>query len=134
MLGNGFDVSGTLATITSTKFVTIRENRISVGEASNIGLDRVSISRVGTAVAVKDGSSATAVNLSIDDAKSYIFAVYKKKPEYGAATLKVENATWLNSSGKNVCQKGNFLSINDSAVICEEYNFADEYKTGVMKK
>jgi hypothetical protein len=132
--GDGFDVSGTNAAIYSSSFNQIHDKSVSVGEASELKIDGLSIIDTGTGVAVKDGSSSDASNVSIINARSYIFAVYRKKPEYGPASLAGYRIRWTSSSGKNVCQKGSYLKINKEVFKCKRIDFEAEYKTGVMKK
>lgn len=132
--GDGFDVSGTLALVSNSTFLNIKDKAISVGEASDIKSSSNSISNVGTAIASKDQSTAIDNNSTFENVKHSVFATYVKKPEYGVAKIIVDNPTFKKVTKVSLVQNGSTLILNGKNVIGEDVDIKQIYQSGYMKK
>ena len=114
--GDAIDVSGSEITATGSKLDGIDDKGISIGEASKAKLENLNIKRSGIAVASKDGSVVTAVNLDIDKSNRTSYIAYMKKPVYGGASIFVENNDLQAEDGNHAVQFESKLVINGNKI------------------
>ncbi|MEZ4826485.1 MAG: right-handed parallel beta-helix repeat-containing protein [Bacteroidia bacterium] len=92
-MGNdGLDISGSVVDIYYCMIDGVGDKGISVGEASTLIVHGAEIRNAVKGVVAKDLSSATILNIKLFDCYTG-FSAYQKKPEYGGATISVENYT-----------------------------------------
>jgi hypothetical protein len=89
--GDGIDFSGSVASIKSGQIDTVRDKAISVGEASNVRVNDLSIDDAGSGFVAKDYSRLTVsasivTNTRLADAMAFV-----KKPAYGAPYLEISD-------------------------------------------
>ena len=87
---DGLDFSGSNITVVDCRFNTIGDKGVSVGEESKISMRNITIENANLGVAAKDLSDANLTNVQFKNVNQG-FAAYQKKPEYGPATLSVNN-------------------------------------------
>jgi len=87
---DGIDVSGTTVTVTNTNLSYINDKGISSGEGSSITASGVSVSNAFIGLASKDRSTLVLDGVKVRDCK-YDVSVYQKKPEFGPASIKIDN-------------------------------------------
>jgi hypothetical protein len=85
---DGLDCSGSQLRLSDLEFGQCRDKAISIGEASDIFLERIQIRHSNQALVVKDLSTGIADQLTIDHCQS-AFKVYQKKHTFGGGHLRV---------------------------------------------
>jgi len=85
---DGIDISGSVVVVRNFFANRIGDKGISVGEHSQIRVDRAEIKNAEIAIAVKDLSEASIRDIHILESKVG-FAVFQKKSEFGPASLAV---------------------------------------------
>ena len=68
-----------------------------MGETSNGNFENINISDSGSAIVVKDSSSAHVDNLNTNKIKKYCLSAYKKKQEFNGATISYKNLNCINN-------------------------------------
>jgi len=86
------DISASKVKIFNTKMSFIGDKAISGGENSLIEISNIDISEAVIGIASKDLSNISGENISISNSKIGI-TLYEKKPEYGPATIDINNYT-----------------------------------------
>jgi hypothetical protein len=102
------DFSGSEIAISGCKIIQAGDKGISGGEGSTLYVDNCTVDGAHIAFASKDLSTVTISNASIFRAK-YGFAAYRKKPEYGPATIIVENMKQMNAVHLDLLEKGSLM-------------------------
>jgi hypothetical protein len=116
-IGNdAIDVSGTEITVRNTYIGGAGDKGISVGEASRMQAEFVTIVGANIGVAAKDLSYFEGMTLTIRDA-NVGFALFQKKPEYGAASAGVWRTTLRNVRENYWLEEGSSLSWEGVPVI-----------------
>lgn len=87
------DFSGSDVTITEIKMENSGDKGISCGELSRMTVKNVSIKNAVTAIASKDGSHFNGENISAENCETGL-AIYRKKPEYPAAVMILNNCNY----------------------------------------
>jgi hypothetical protein len=131
--GDAVDFSGSVATVEGTRFRTIGDKAISVGESSQVTVRGVSVDGAIAGAVVKDGSR---LDLSESDLRNLEHAglmAYIKKPEYGPAALVAERLTFGGSFIRARAQTGSRISIDGADVDTEEIDVERLYDT-IMRR
>ena len=93
---DGIDVSGADVTVRDVQMFALGDKALSVGEASRLHAERVTITDVDFGVVSKDRSSVTLRDVTIDNARIAGLAAYIKKPAYGPAVITADAITFVN--------------------------------------
>ncbi|MDB3936591.1 hypothetical protein N9384_00380 [bacterium] len=132
--GDGLDFSGSEVELVMLSFKNVKDKGVSVGEASSISIKNSYIQSVGVGIAVKDGSSATAENVVIEDYKLFGAMTYSKKNHYSQfSSLEMIGST-IGGLNPFLRQDGTLLIADDKAVLSREVDVDELYSSGVMKK
>lgn len=90
-MGNdGMDISGSVVDIYYCMIDQVGDKGISVGESSTLIVHGAEVRNAVKGIVSKDLSTATILNVKLFDCYTG-FAAYQKKPEYGGASITVEN-------------------------------------------
>ena len=84
-------------TIITGKFKNCNDKGISLGETSKGNFENINISDSGSAIVVKDSSSAHVDNLNTNKIKKHCLSAYKKKQEFNGATISYKNLNCINN-------------------------------------
>ncbi len=90
-IGNdAIDISGSSITISDVLISNVEDKAISAGEASKVLVDRTDVTNVELAFTSKDLSEIIGSEISVTSSKVG-FVGFKKKPEFGSATIRVSD-------------------------------------------
>jgi hypothetical protein len=106
------DLSAGTYQIGSAQLVQCSDKGVSVGEGAAAEVDDLSIFTADLGVAVKDSSVTTVHDLSVDEIR-LCGAVYRKKQEFGGASLKIDRSTC--SEQQFLVQSGSRLEFADAS-------------------
>lgn len=98
--------------IINSKLSNCGDKGISVGEKSHADFDKVEILNSDIGIASKDSSMVTVANSKITNAKTCLSA-YKKKQEFGGATLNIKNSICKDSYNKIYVDKNSTVTIKN---------------------
>ena len=93
---DGIDVSGTDVTVRGVHLSALGDKALSIGEASRLVAENVSITGADFGVVSKDRSHVTLRDVVLADVRVAGLAAYIKKPAYGPATITAEAITFTN--------------------------------------
>lgn len=113
---DAIDFSGSTVTIKSVTIDQPGDKGISVGEESNITVEWASISGANLGLASKDLSRVTVESIELKNVKQG-FAAYQKKPEYGPATIKVNNYSEEEVETLYILQKDSKLNLKGREIV-----------------
>jgi hypothetical protein len=105
-----------------------------VGEASHLVARRVSIGRVGTAVAGKDGSDVVFEDSKVADVRHVAIMAYTKKAEYGPGRVSARNIQMDRVDRTAVAQHGSRIELDGVEQTPEDVDVEALYERGYMKK
>ncbi|MEZ4775767.1 MAG: hypothetical protein R3D00_21485 [Bacteroidia bacterium] len=115
-MGNdGLDISGSVVDVYYCMVEKVGDKGISVGEASTLIVHGAEIRNAAKAIVAKDLSQATILNVKLFDCYTG-FAAYQKKPEYGGASITVENYSAERVKLVSLIEKGSTLLLKDQMV------------------
>jgi len=132
IVGDALDVSGTVATVKGDRMERITDKGVSVGEQSNIRVEKATMDGVRIGVASKDLSKTVVVDSQIKSARFSALAAYIKKPAYGPASIEATNVTIQDTNTPAVCQTGNTIILNGKPVATQDLDVDTLYKQGVL--
>lgn len=130
--GDAIDFSGSEIEVEDSKFFTVADKAVSVGEQSSLVGRNLQIVDVGTGIVSKDGSETQVDGVTFDETQYYEVMAYTKKPQYGSATLVVDNALG-DKQLRSVAQKKSMLSVNGEKIPTKKLN-VDALYDGYMAK
>jgi hypothetical protein len=134
MGGDGLDFSGSSVSLDNLTFENIKDKALSVGEASSIKISNTSMQNIGVGIAAKDGSSALARNVAINNYALHAAMTYSKKNYYDLfSSLEISNSN-INGSNPFLRQMGTSLIVDSNPIKAQDVNIDELYSTGVMKK
>jgi hypothetical protein len=108
-IGNdAIDFSGSEIFIENTQISNVSDKGISGGEDSHLIVSNVKIQNANIGIASKDLSVVDVVNSEVSDC-NYGIVLLQKKPEYGPATMKLENVKFLNSKMEKLIELKSFV-------------------------
>jgi hypothetical protein len=115
-LGNdGMDFSGSVIEVNDSEVINAGDKGLSVGEESEVRVDKLSVDKAVTGVASKDLSFLRIDQLILNDCQTGI-AAYQKKPEYGGARIQIKDLTETQVKYLHLIENGSTLKINGSEV------------------
>ena len=106
---DGVDFSGSKIDIEKCLIENAGDKAISGGENSTLKIVDCKINRANIAIAAKDLSMLEVRSVSITNC-NYSYAAYRKKPEYGPATITVYSAKLNDSKNLYLLEKGSELT------------------------
>jgi len=132
--GDAIDLSGSEVEIKNINASNVKDKGLSIGEASTVDIKDGVFSNIGVGVAVKDGSKASFVNMTIRNYDLYAAMTYSKKKHYDVfSSLKLKNCL-LEGDNPYLRQVNTLLTVDGVEVEEREVDVKDLYSSGVMKK
>ncbi|WP_167617680.1 CotH kinase family protein [Maribellus sediminis] len=123
-IGNdAIDFSGSQVAINDCQMFEIGDKAISGGEKSELNVSDVKIENANIGIASKDLSRLTLDRIEIDGVK-YGLVAFVKKPEYGPASIKIDNLKLKNKVVFHQIELGSVLELNDRKIEGREENLA----------
>ena len=98
--------------INNSKLINCEDKGISIGEKSYAQLNSIKILNVNTGIASKDSSFAKVNNSNINNAKICLSA-YRKKQEFGSASISVKNLICKNYDKKINIDRNSTINIEN---------------------
>ena len=133
--GDGFDVSGTRARVEDVVAENIRDKAFSIGEASDVQIEKIRTLSVGTGVAVKDGSRARITQAHFERTGVVGLAAYVKKPAYGSAVIEATKITFTGTAKASVLvQTGSRVTLDGKRQVETDIDVDKWYAEGPMRK
>ena len=121
--GDGLDISASEIVGANMVFGQIGDKAISVGESSSAVLSNVKVTEAGFGIASKDLSVVNVQGAEFDNISHFSLASYEKKPEYGAATLKVTDM--ISDPGRVVVDTSSILHVNNRSKTSTSEDIAE---------
>jgi len=112
------DISGSIVELRNVSINGAGDKGLSVGEKSEMTANYVEIENAKIAVASKDFSEILGSNIGISDCETG-FALYQKKPEFGAATITISNVLMETVNIPYLIENGSELRINQKLINAE---------------
>jgi hypothetical protein len=132
---DAIDVSGSQLAIRGCSFDAIGDKALSIGEDSEVTADSCQIVTASIAVAAKDRSTVTLVDLAVDAVDHYVFAAYIKKPEFGASKLYAKGLRYGGEGDpKHLAQTGCVVSVEGQEVATRDVDVELLYRQKVLGK
>ena len=131
--GDAVDVSGSSISVIDSRFTRVNDKALSVGEASTMTARGLTMLKVGTAAAAKDGSSLTISDSVIDGAQFVGLTAYIKKPEYGAGKIMANGIEFRNTDQAALVQTGNSVVIDGQPWPTKDVDVDALYETIMYK-
>jgi hypothetical protein len=123
-IGNdAIDFSGSKVIITNCKMLEIADKAISGGENSVLTVSNCEIDKANIGVAAKDLSHLE-LNKIIMNKTIYGIVAFQKKPEYGSATISIDNLKMKNNVVFHQIELGSNLILNGKLIEGREKNLA----------
>jgi len=120
---DAIDFSGSQVEIIDCKMFDIADKAISGGENSNLLISNCEIKNVNIGVAAKDLSTLKLDNISLEGSV-YGIVAFIKKPEYGPASIKIDNLKMKNNWVFHKIETGSVLTLNGTTIYGREKNLA----------
>jgi len=108
---DGIDISGSVVKIRDVFIDGAGDKGVSVGESSSADIEGIKIKNSNIAVAGKDSSVVNIAGVEVFDCR-VAFAAYKKKPEYGPATINVSSLKARGIEKKYLVEKGSKITVD----------------------
>jgi hypothetical protein len=117
--GDGIDVSGSDVTVIDTHLINIGDKAISVGEASRLTAEGVSMENVGFGLVSKDLSHAVITDATIANPRIAALAAYIKKPVYGPASIEATGITFVDTPDerRTLVQTGSWIDLERTRIF-----------------
>lgn len=116
-IGNdAMDFSGSLVNITEVSVNGTGDKGVSVGEESQVSIDKIDLKNCNIAIASKDLSSVNLNNVRIYSSNVGL-AAYQKKPEFGPSEIRVFNIESMNVTVAHLIEVNSKLSLDDKEII-----------------
>jgi len=126
ILNDAIDFSGSEILIDSSTISGANDKGISGGENSHLTVKNSDISNCNIGIASKDMSVVTVFNSSIYDC-SYGLTAFRKKPEFGAATIITHSLKHHNNNKLHLIEEKSQLILNDTLVSGTKKKVADMF-------
>ena len=115
-IGNdAIDISGANLKVTNIKIRNAKDKGISVGENSSLKGDKIDIINTSLALSCKDLSVMTLNNVNVFNS-DVVFTVFQKKPEYGPASMSIQNINFKNYEKDYLVQLNSNLNVNSKVI------------------
>ena len=120
---DAIDFSGSHVEISDCKMIDIKDKAISGGENSKLIVTNCEIEKANIGVAAKDLSSVV-LNKIIMDQTVYGLVAFVKKPEYGSASITIDNLKMKNNMVFHQIELGSVLTLNGKTIYGREKKLA----------
>jgi hypothetical protein len=127
--GDAIDTSGSEIVIEGTRFDTVSDKAISVGERSRARISGVTVARATSGVVSKDGSLVEIDRSAIDGSSLAGLMAYTKKAEYGTARLVADRVDITGSQSPALAQNGSTVRWNGRKVATDAIDVDALYDT-----
>ncbi len=131
--GDAVDVSGSNVMLDNIMFDRVSDKAISAGEQSNVKVSNVKINNSLVAFASKDLSVLNVKNSKAENINLACAMSYKKKDDFGGASLSITDSICKSNARDYVSQDGSILKVNNKIIANENLNIDDLYQS-LMKK
>ncbi|SHF73673.1 Right handed beta helix region [Mariniphaga anaerophila] len=123
-MGNdAIDFSGSRVFISGCTMFEISDKAISGGENSQLTVKNCKVNKATIGVAAKDLSSVEIEGSEIRKTV-YAFVAFKKKPEYGSASISAENVRLKGNLTFHKIEEGSLLKVNGTEIFGREKKLA----------
>jgi hypothetical protein len=113
---DGIDTSGSTIKINNVRIISAKDKCISVGENSEVFLNKVNLSGCNIGIASKDLSSVNGNDIELTSSKTGI-SIFQKKWEFGPAEVKLKNIKFSNIKKPWSIGPGSSLIIDDREIV-----------------
>ena len=124
--GDGLDFSGSRVALREIRAVDVADKAVSVGEASEVSVEGLTVVRGRFGLVAKDGSRVDAQRVTIDDTWVGI-AAFTKKNEYGPAVLHVREMRLRGKGFGHLAQAGSRVTLDGRRLPVRQFESADLY-------
>ncbi len=124
ILNDAIDFSGSEITIDSIKVFGAKDKGISGGEDSHLIVKNTDISNCNIGIASKDKSVVKVFNSSVHNC-NYGMTAFRKKPEFGEATIITHLLIYHNNNTLHLIEEGSQLILNDTLISGTNKKVAD---------
>ncbi|MFK7741186.1 MAG: hypothetical protein AB8H80_12780 [Planctomycetota bacterium] len=131
---DAIDVSGSDVDVVDCRFESIGDKALSVGEGSQLRGKDLFIDRASIAVASKDRSEVAVDGLAVGAVENYLAAAYIKKPEFGAAKLRLQRVSGAAAKRPSLAQTGCEVVLGERTLATEDVDVDALYRSGVLGK
>jgi len=116
-IGNdAIDFSGSVVIIKNCKILSCGDKGISGGENSKLTVANCKLENTNIGIASKDLSNVNLDSIEISNSK-YGLVAFRKKPEFGAAFLNVNNLKYSNITHNYLIEKGSKLILENDTIF-----------------
>lgn len=112
---DGMDFSGSHITVSNGRVEAVGDKGISVGEEANVQIESLHIIQAKSGVVAKDLSKLQVKQVQLEDCETG-FAAYQKKPEYGGASIRVQNYSAKQVEHLHLIERGSKLWLKGKVV------------------
>ena len=130
--GDALDFSKSRISLNSGTFENVYDKAISCGEASYILAEGINMKNVGIAFASKDNSFIEINTGSVENVNVAVYAAYRKKPEFGPATLIARDIQISNFKEEIFVEGKSKVRINNKDYFGRKYDIKSLYKEGIL--
>ncbi len=116
---DGLDVSGSVVRLADITVVDAGDKGVSAGEDSQVEASGIDINGAVVGVAAKDLSRVTITDIALQNCRTG-FAVYRKKSEFGPATIGVTGLTMTSTDTPHLIEAGSQLTIDGAPIIGDQ--------------
>ena len=120
--GDGLDFSGSNVLIDNAFVSNVKDKALSIGEKSNLDLNKLEIKKNNIGVATKD-ESIVVINKVITNSNLIDFMVFSKKNIYGKASMEIKESNYNNY----LLEEGHTLIVNKKKLKETPFNIKDFY-------
>ena len=131
--GDAIDLSGSKVFIDKVVIDEVRDKAISVGENSNIEINKSSFNKIGVGVASKDGSNTIIKNTTFKNYKLHSIMTYNKKNIYGPSSLIVKNSKF-DKDQLLMRENGSYMEVDEKEIDSSYLDVKKLYTNSIMKK
>ncbi len=110
--GDAIDISGSVVSVFGTRFLSISDKALSVGEGSRMTVTDMRIDEALTGAASKDASHLEISSSKISNTRIAGMMAYIKKPEYGPATINAVDVQFSGLATDHLVQTGSEIRID----------------------
>ncbi len=125
IVGDAVDVAGSLVTLGQSTFRTIGDKAVSVGENSQLRFRDLDIEDARMGLVSKDESTLEGNGLDLRNSEIG-FAAFRKKPEYGPATLTVYNFRTTHTADLYRLEVGSQLTLESEIMPSNAENLGQQ--------
>ncbi len=123
---DALDCSGSKVSISGSTITDAGDKGVSGGENSNITISDCIINGANIGVASKDLSTVKVKDSSLKNI-TYGLVAFRKKPEYGEATIISENVVIKKYLFMHIIEEGSTLTFNNREIFGQERNLANRF-------